>query len=116
MTPHQMAQHPYQGSSQMNDPGPSSHPRGPPNLGQLSTRTPPLPNSSRTPASEGSISDAIDHKPADGHGSPNDSNQGSGGGGQARSGRSANMSNDEWARQRKDNHASRRPFVQMLVC
>jgi len=101
---HQMPQHPYPSSHhQLSDPGPSSHPRGPPNLGQAissgSLRTPPM-SSARTPVSDESPGDA-EGQSNDIHGSPTNSNSGSG---RTRSGRGANMSNDEWARQRKDNH------------
>lgn len=85
--------------------GPSSHPRGPPGLGGQPgpLRTPPM-SAARTPPSDDSPGD-MDGR----HGSPTGSNGGGsagGGSGRTRSGRAANMSNDEWARQRKDNHAS----------
>ncbi|GJE89040.1 bHLHzip domain-containing protein [Phanerochaete sordida] len=71
------------------EPGPSSHPRGPPNLGGMAS-------SSNVPPS-GSDGDS-DH----GDQSPDGDKPKSSGG--RRAGRSATMSNDEWARQRKDNH------------
>jgi hypothetical protein len=102
MTAHQIAQHQYQ--HPLNDPGPSSHPRGPPGLGQIQQqgpqRTPPM-SDARSPGSDGSPGDG-EGGHGDMHGSPTASNNG--GSGRARSGRAANMSNDEWARQRKDNH------------
>lgn len=66
-------------------------------------RTPPA---LRTPGSDGSPGDAGDNPNGDGDGmgppSPNDQVPG----GRSRGGRAAGMSNDEWARQRKDNHVS----------
>lgn len=107
---------PFPGS----DPGPSTHPRGPPNLNQMSIvassqgmppntvpggqrrlRTPPA---HRTPGSDGSPGEGGDNAGVDGEGmspaSPHDSVPN----GRTRGGRAAGMSNDEWARQRKDNH------------
>ncbi|KAJ3520726.1 hypothetical protein NM688_g9122 [Phlebia brevispora] len=86
------------------DPGPSSHPRGPPSLGngtQLPTAGPPPPVRSPTEA------EAQQNLGADGQQVPSSPTQdgdkpksASG----RRNGRSATMTNDEWARQRKDNH------------
>jgi len=102
MTAHQIAQHQY--PHPLNDPGPSSHPRGPPGLGQMQQqgpqRTPPM-SDARSPVSDGSPGDG-EGGHGDMHGSPGASVNG--GSGRARTGRAANMSNDEWARQRKDNH------------
>lgn len=75
-------------------------------------RTPPM-SAARTPPSDDSPGD-------DGrHGSPTASNNGGsagGGSGRTRSGRAANMSNDEWARQRKDNHVCVPSFSTTLFC
>lgn len=116
-----MSQHalgPFPGS----DPGPSTHPRGPPNLNQISVVPPPqglpqnpvpggqrrlrTPPAHRTPGSDESPGDVGDGTGVDGDGmgpgSPHDAVPG----GRTRGGRAAGMSNDEWARQRKDNHVS----------
>ena len=105
-----------------NDPGPSTHPRGPPNLNQISVVHPPqgipqnpvpgaqrrlrTPPAHRTSGSDGSPGDAGDNAGVEGDGiapsSPNEAMPG----GRTRGGRAAGMSNDEWARQRKDNHVS----------
>lgn len=71
--------------------GPSSHPRGPPNLGMSATQSSTAPGGSQ----EG-------HSSA-GEGSPEGDKPKSSSSGR-RTGRSATMTNDEWARQRKDNH------------
>lgn len=85
------------------DPGPSSHPRGPPNLGQLSAaaaaaviQTPQIPTG--PPDQE----DEDPNKPDDPD-KPKGSSSGSGSG-RTRGNRPAAMGTDEWARQRKDNH------------
>jgi len=112
---HHLPQHqltPFPGS----DPGPSTHPRGPPNLNQLSVVGPPqqlqnpvaggqrrlrTPPAHRTPASDGSPGDGGGDIGLDGSSqNPHDQVPG----GRSRGGRAAGMSNDEWARQRKDNH------------
>jgi len=87
------------------DPGPSSHPRGPPNLGDLSaiasqsqpisaTRTQQLPQDMDDGGSDGEegneMKDAKMSPPAPTSGK--------------RGGRSATMGSEEWTRQRKDNH------------
>ncbi|KAH9929451.1 uncharacterized protein B0H18DRAFT_997459 [Fomitopsis serialis] len=71
------------------EPGPSSHPRGPPNLGQLANTAlqngPPLPGQQPTMrASQEPMTPPARSA--------------------RRGGRSATMSNEEWTRQRKDNH------------
>lgn len=81
--------------------GPSSHPRGPPNL------TNPMPPGGN-PAPPASDQMNEDGQGGDGQGS-DDGSQGPDGekpksSGGRRNGRSATMTNDEWARQRKDNH------------
>ncbi len=111
----------------INDPGPSSHPRGPPNLGQLSAvaTMQAAPSQQQVqqvqqqqqqqglPPPGGSHAD---DGGADGNmssGSPSGKEGGEGEGGQAsasapsggrRGGRTAAMGSDEWSRQRKDNH------------
>lgn len=86
------------------DPGPSSHPRGPPNLGQLSAiaaaagQTPPVPH---TQDGGEDLSDT------DGGEKPSIAPQsGPATSGRSRASRSAAMGTDEWTRQRKDNHVS----------
>ena len=83
----------------INDPGPSSHPRGPPNLGQLSAVAmqaesvnvqPPPPQPPQPPPQP---------RPEDV--APDQSQTAST---SRRGGRSATMGTDEWSRQRKDNH------------
>jgi len=115
---HHMPQHqlgPFPGS----DPGPSTHPRGPPNLNQISVVPPPqgmpqnpvpggqrrlrTPPAHRTPGSDGSPGDVGDNPGVEGEGIPPSPHDGMSGG-RTRGGRAAGMSNDEWARQRKDNH------------
>ncbi|KAI6117482.1 hypothetical protein EV401DRAFT_1968935 [Pisolithus croceorrhizus] len=91
-----------QGVPGMGDPGPSSHPSGPPNLGQLSAaavaaqgpQLPPGPPPQDMPdvQSEGDKGD---------NGKLNAS---TGSSGRTRGGRNPAMGTDEWARQRKDNH------------
>lgn len=106
------------GIAGITDPGPSSHPRGPPNLGQLSAVA-----MQATPAA---IQHAADQqqqggaRPEDGEAgntsienpSAKEGESGSAEFGQPstsaptgrRGGRSATMGSDEWSRQRKDNH------------
>ncbi|EKM76629.1 hypothetical protein AGABI1DRAFT_115716 [Agaricus bisporus var. burnettii JB137-S8] len=103
----------------INDPGPSSHPRGPPNLGQLSAvalqATPATVQQSRP---EGSPTDertaqqlqqqvaqavqaATGGSPGDKPPSPTSPGGGSSSGSRRRN---PAMGSDEWTRQRKDNH------------
>ncbi|KAI0673185.1 hypothetical protein C8Q78DRAFT_1077465 [Trametes maxima] len=109
MHPHQQ---PVQHNGMPNEPGPSSHPRGPPNLGQLSaaasalqTNAPqPPPSGEGRPPSQDEGAPHGSPSPVEG-GSPDDerpapATKTSG----RRGGRSATMTNDEWARVRKDNH------------
>lgn len=118
-------QHPYPGLQQpggvpgINDPGPSSHPRGPPNLGQLSTvavAAPPAPGPrpaqpQAQEVEEGdsgaarSVSVGKDATPSLSSGATTT----------RRGGRSATMGSDEWTRQRKDNHASSFQFSLALT-
>lgn len=118
------AQYPPQGASTglpgINDPGPSSHPRGPPNLGQLSAVALQATSAaSQPPRPEGSVSDersvqqlqqaaqlvqavTSNSDTADKTvGSPTASVTTSGG-----RRRNPAMGSDEWTRQRKDNHVS----------
>lgn len=95
---------PGQGMPGIGDPGPSSHPRGPPNLGQLSAaaaaavvQTPTIPPG--PPIQEGDE----ENKDDDGEKAQVTSMSG-GGSGRTRGNRTAAMGTDEWARQRKDNH------------
>ncbi|PIL25816.1 transcription factor [Ganoderma sinense ZZ0214-1] len=84
------------------EPGPSSHPRGPPNLGDLSAiatalqatahqAPPPQPEEDSLSAGGGEGSGGEGDKPA-----PTKTGR--------RGGRNPTMTNDEWARIRKDNH------------
>jgi hypothetical protein len=88
----------------INDPGPSSHPRGPPNLEQLSAvamQAAPVKQQPQQPP-----------RPEDGVPEPDGSESPAGAGastasaGGRRSARSATMGTDEWSRLRKDNHVS----------
>ncbi|KZT66770.1 hypothetical protein DAEQUDRAFT_729901 [Daedalea quercina L-15889] len=94
------------------DPGPSSHPRGPPNLGQLANtalqNAPPPPGqqpnmrASQEPPSAGAPGSANGAPESpDGSDQPASASKP---GSARRGGRSATMSNEEWTRQRKDNH------------
>lgn len=95
------------------EPGPSSHPHGPPNLGQLSALAAAAGGSSAVPVPETQARPSEGVKPAGGVESPKlDST--STPSTRARGARSANMGSDEWARQRKDNHV--RPSVLLLCC
>ncbi|KAG6836495.1 hypothetical protein H0H93_007524 [Arthromyces matolae] len=91
--------HPAGAIPGINDPGPSSHPRGPPNLGQLSAvamSAAPAPTAAPRPedADEGPASGEVKATAS----APTST--------RGRGGRSATMGSDEWTRQRKDNHAS----------
>ncbi|KAI0354209.1 hypothetical protein OH77DRAFT_1405414 [Trametes cingulata] len=109
--PHQQ---PMQPNGMAGEPGPSSHPRGPPNLGQLSAVASALQANAPqgSPSAEGRPTSA----PQDG-GAPQSSPEpleGASPEGERpsattkttgrRGGRNATMTNDEWARIRKDNH------------
>ncbi|KAG6812821.1 hypothetical protein H0H92_016090 [Tricholoma furcatifolium] len=112
--PYPTAPHPSVGMPGINDPGPSSHPRGPPNMGQLgqlsavavnaapasvsAPRPPQLPGQppqeggeDRHAASQASVSAEV--KPAT---PATNSRRGSR--------LNAQLGTDEWTRQRKDNH------------
>lgn len=72
----------------LGEPGPSSHPSGPPNLGHSA---PPPPQEMSDDQND------TDKEKAKSPGA-------TGSGGRTRSGRNPAMGSDEWARQRKDNH------------
>lgn len=84
------------------EPGPSSHPRGPPNLGQLSNAAAgamPMPPQPQGP------SGMEEEQEEGGEGDKDQQGQNAAGAqGGRRLGRAALMTNDEWTRQRKDNH------------
>lgn len=86
------------------DPGPSSHPRGPPNLGHLSAaaaaagHTPPASQHTQDGGDALSDTDIGEQPPSTAPQPP------SGTTGRSRAARSAAMGTDEWTRQRKDNH------------
>ncbi|TFY61661.1 hypothetical protein EVG20_g6973 [Dentipellis fragilis] len=97
----------------ISDPGPSSHPRGPPNLGQLSALASAV-QGMRAQAQE--AEEEAEEGGEEGQGSPSSQQnaeqqqEGGGAGGQQPTstsrprGRNINMGSEEWARQRKDNH------------
>ncbi|KDR78307.1 hypothetical protein GALMADRAFT_245424 [Galerina marginata CBS 339.88] len=101
----------------INDPGPSSHPRGPPNLGQLSAvamqATPAtiqhqnlqqVPRQDDPNGEQAQNSGSPSAKDGEsGSADPNQTSTPTSTGGR-RGGRSAAMGSDEWSRQRKDNH------------
>jgi hypothetical protein len=99
----------------VSDPGPSSHPRGPPNLGQLSAVA-----ASGAAQGQPPMSDDLDDLPSDGEGSTGKASglppasatsSPTGRNGATRSrGRASTMGSDEWTRQRKDNHVRRLPL------
>ncbi|KAH7882787.1 hypothetical protein F5I97DRAFT_1908484 [Phlebopus sp. FC_14] len=94
---------PSQVISGIGDPGPSSHPRGPPNLGQLSAvaaavQAPVVPPDAPAPEGEEAHNEEEEGE------KPKPSTTSTSGTGRTRSNRSAAMGTDEWARQRKDNH------------
>ncbi|KAI0363231.1 hypothetical protein BV20DRAFT_975908 [Pilatotrama ljubarskyi] len=109
--PHQQ---PMQTNGMANEPGPSSHPRGPPNLGQLSAVASALqanapqasPSAEGRPPSASHDGGAPQSSPSPAEGAspegerPTSTGKPTG----RRGGRNATMTNDEWARIRKDNH------------
>lgn len=119
-TPQQFAgqhqlQYPPSGLPGINDPGPSSHPRGPPNLGQLSQvamQAAPVVQQQQAQQQQGQQQvqrmeeDLNDEQAASNGtkeaGSPPATSSGSTV--RARGNRTATMGSDEWSRQRKDNH------------
>ncbi|KAI0791066.1 hypothetical protein C8Q75DRAFT_759177 [Abortiporus biennis] len=86
----------------MSEPGPSSHPRGPPTLGQFSAS--PTSALRQGAEDEGQSMEMEDPASQGGEGSPSPDDKPSSKPAGRRGGRSATMTNDEWARQRKDNH------------
>lgn len=93
------------------DPGPSSHPQGPPNLGQLSAAASAIQGAPGTRSQDGD--DRLENGSADGaaSGSVDGDGDGQQDKGTSKTGgrrgtRGATMTNDEWTRQRKDNHVS----------
>ncbi|KAJ6578824.1 hypothetical protein DFH09DRAFT_348272 [Mycena vulgaris] len=96
------------GGFRVSDPGPSSHPHGPPNLGHLANvnmlgsggmPNPPPPAAPGQDDDEGDDGEYVDKPDA----SENPPRKASGAGkGRGRGG--ATMGSDEWSRQRKDNH------------
>jgi len=101
------------GGFRVSDPGPSSHPHGPPNLGHLAQGgmpqnvnmlgtggmpNPPPPAPSGDDGEDGDDGEYVD-KPEPTEAPPRKS---TGGGKRGRGG--ATMGSDEWSRQRKDNH------------
>ncbi|KAH9851282.1 hypothetical protein C2E23DRAFT_877133 [Lenzites betulinus] len=109
--PHGM--HPIQHNGMPGEPGPSSHPRGPPNLGQLSavasamqaTAPHPQPVAEGQPPDDSQEGDQTQGSPPpDGDDGDTDRPPSTSKSSGRRNGRSATMTNDEWARIRKDNH------------
>ncbi len=105
----------------INDPGPSSHPRGPPNLGQLSAVAmqaapvqPQPPQQGQLPpgrpedgAPGGNLAQNAPGASTEGTAQPTTPNQVSSGSASTGGRRGANraaIGTDEWTRQRKDNH------------
>lgn len=85
------------------EPGPSSHPRGPPNLGQGGPSGPMnLPSAPIRGGPGPQLPPREDSEPLESQPSPPDTTKGSVVRGRG-AGRAA-MGSDEWARQRKDNH------------
>ncbi|KAF8467048.1 hypothetical protein DFH94DRAFT_779949 [Russula ochroleuca] len=85
------------------EPGPSSHPNGPPNLGQLSALAAAAGGSAPVPDSQTRSSDVKSANAGDAPKSA-ESSPSAPPATRTRGARSANMGSDEWARQRKDNH------------
>lgn len=92
------------------DPGPSSHPRGPPGMGNvgqipagMQSNNAPPPSGVKSPidaeGQQSARSDGQDGPPSSGTESEKPKSASG-----RRNGRSATMTNDEWTRQRKDNH------------
>lgn len=103
-------QYPASAVPGMNDPGPSSHPRGPPNLGQHGAVAMQGAPPSGQPQADGAKSivpqspngqDNANASTSTGGGSQPGTPAASAGG---RRGRNPAIGSDEWTRQRKDNH------------
>jgi len=87
------------------EPGPSSHPNGPPNLGQLSALAAAAGGSGAIPVPDSQGRPSESSKPGAGDAPTSaDSVPSTPAQTRSRGARSANMGSDEWARQRKDNH------------
>lgn len=85
--------------------GPSSHPRGPPNLGlgqlsALASQSPPLPQHQQGDGQDGGSDGGDDGDFKDGLEGSTEATSAGG----RKSGRNATMGSEEWTRQRKDNH------------
>ncbi|KAL1746584.1 hypothetical protein HDZ31DRAFT_62024 [Schizophyllum fasciatum] len=93
---------PYPG---VGDPGPSTHPRGPPNLTQLATANlaatlAARPTNGNLPTATVPGPTTVDSPTEETSQAPNSTGSASG----RRTGRNPAMGTDEWTRQRKDNH------------
>lgn len=86
------------------DPGPSSHPRGPPNLGQLSAAAAAAVQTAAIPTGPPGQEDEDPKKDFDDGDKSKAAPTSGTGSGRTRGNRTAAMGTDEWARQRKDNH------------
>ena len=94
---------PPTGMPGINDPGPSSHPRGPPNLEQLSAvamQAAPVKQQPQPPRPEDGVPEP------DGSESPAGAGTASASAGGRRTARSQATGTDEWSRMRKNNHVS----------
>jgi len=90
----------------IDDPGPSSHPRGPPNLGQLSAvamQAAPVIIQQHQQDSVPDQGQGVDREGSDSPSAPGAGTTTANAGGR-RSTRNTTMGSDEWTRQRKDNH------------
>ncbi|KAI6140567.1 hypothetical protein BKA82DRAFT_4209826 [Pisolithus tinctorius] len=90
------------GVPDISDPGPSSHPSGPPDLGQLSAAAVAAQGPQLPPSPPQGISDVQNEGDQDGKAKSNALMMMTSG--RTRGGRNPTMGTDEWARQRKDNH------------
>jgi bHLH factor len=96
---------PKEGALGIDDPGPSSHPRGPPNLGQLSAvamQAAPVIIQQHQDDDVPDQGQNVDREDSDSPSAPGAGTTANTGG--RRSARSTTMGSDEWTRQRKDNH------------
>ena len=88
------------------DPGPSSHPHGPPNLNQPNAVANAVVTAAQNAAAAEAEEDGDDEEK-----SPSIVQQSASPTTRQRGARNANMTSDEWARQRKDNHVSARRLL-----
>lgn len=95
---------PGQGLPGIGDPGPSSHPRGPPNLGQLSAAAAAAVQTTAITTGPPGQEAEDANKDSDDGDKPKTASASGAGSGRTRGNRTAAMGTDEWARQRKDNH------------